>query len=100
MKLAHACECLWKTMLKGLAEPSGRFQEKVSPPLSGFGPQFHEEGKSSASMLWIAGTSFANPRASAAAPMSSCLQNQAEPINPGIRPSATFIRLSYNKISR
>jgi hypothetical protein len=34
---------LWKTMLKSLAEASGRFQEKVSPALCRFDPQFNKE---------------------------------------------------------
>src|SRR3546814_17412139 len=34
---------LWKTLGKALAEASGRFQEMLCSPLSGFDPQFHEE---------------------------------------------------------
>jgi hypothetical protein len=43
MELAHARGSLWKTMLKGLAEPSGRLQEKDSSTFPGFDPQFDEE---------------------------------------------------------
>jgi hypothetical protein len=45
VELAHRAGAfsLWKTMLKALAEASGRFQEKDSSPLSGFDPQVDEE---------------------------------------------------------
>jgi hypothetical protein len=43
MKPAHRAVGLWKTMLKALAEVSGRFQGKDCSPLFGFNPQIDEE---------------------------------------------------------
>jgi hypothetical protein len=46
MEAVHSAtvpDCLWKTMLKALAEASGRFQGKLSSPLFDFDPQFNKE---------------------------------------------------------
>ena len=97
MELAQREKPLWKSLSKSLAEPSGRLQEKDSPPFFGFDPQVDEEWKGSAPSLWIAGMAEANPQPSVGAPESSCLQNRVEAINPGFGCPTTFIRLSFNK---
>jgi hypothetical protein len=43
MERGHRARCLWKTMLKSLAEASGRFQEKLCSPFFGIDPQFDKE---------------------------------------------------------
>jgi hypothetical protein len=49
VELAHRPRAfgLWKTMLKALAEASGRFQGKLSSPIFDFDPQLDEVLKSS-----------------------------------------------------
>jgi hypothetical protein len=96
MQLAHSLpDALWKSMLKALAEASGRFQEKDSSPFFGFDPQFGEEVKSSIPRLWITGIVEANPQACVGGRESSCLQISGKPINPTIRLPTIYFRLFF-----
>jgi hypothetical protein len=81
-------------MLKALAEASGRFQQKLWPPLFGFDPQYGEAGEIFATWLWISGISRTTPQTAADSPKSSCLRKFDKPIIPGFRPPTYYFRLS------